>query len=133
MVAGDGKVAEPRRVMRLWKVVVVRGVEMMWCGSCDDDGLGGVVMIVTWWLVAGSWPHMVERRRIMEEREERARYFNIPPRAVSLDPVVVTAPRAVDPVGSPSPTTIDQDVPSASTSPTNQEIQSLVIHRRTNS
>ncbi|GJT71647.1 hypothetical protein Tco_1030933 [Tanacetum coccineum] len=30
--------------------------------------------------------------------------------------------RAVDPAGSPSSTTIDQDVPSASTSPTNQEI-----------
>ncbi|GJX88400.1 hypothetical protein Tco_0340414 [Tanacetum coccineum] len=47
-----------------------------------------------------------------------------PPRVVSLDPVVVTAPRAVDLVDSPSSTTIDQDVPSASTSPTNQEIQS---------
>ncbi|GJU52366.1 hypothetical protein Tco_1226080, partial [Tanacetum coccineum] len=37
-------------------------------------------------------------------------YFSPPPRAVSPDPVVVTAPRAVDPVGSPSSTTIDQDV-----------------------
>ncbi|GJS58853.1 hypothetical protein Tco_0653637 [Tanacetum coccineum] len=56
-------------------------------------------------------------------------YFNPLPRAVSPDPVVVTAPRAIDPVGSPSSTTIDQDVPSASTSPTNQEIQSQVIHQ----
>ncbi|GKD52096.1 hypothetical protein Tco_1281072, partial [Tanacetum coccineum] len=41
-------------------------------------------------------------------------------RDVSLDPVAVAV---VDPVGSTSSTTIDQDVPSASTSPTNQEIQ----------
>ncbi|GKF05229.1 hypothetical protein Tco_0035897, partial [Tanacetum coccineum] len=46
-------------------------------------------------------------------------YFNPPPRAVSLDSVVIAAPRAVDPAGSPSSTTIDQDVPFASTSPTN--------------
>ncbi|GKB22705.1 hypothetical protein Tco_0862106, partial [Tanacetum coccineum] len=56
-------------------------------------------------------------------------YFNRLSRAVSPDPVAVAAPRAVDPVGSPSSTTIDQDVPSASTSPTNQEIQSQVIHQ----
>nr|GEW32653.1 hypothetical protein [Tanacetum cinerariifolium] len=37
----------------------------------------------------------------------------------SANLVVVTAPRAVDPIGLPSSTTIDQDVPSASTSPTN--------------
>ncbi|GJU44858.1 hypothetical protein Tco_1202124 [Tanacetum coccineum] len=37
--------------------------------------------------------------------------------------------RAVDPAGSPSSTTIDQDVPSASTSLTNQEIQSQVTHQ----
>nr|GEW29400.1 hypothetical protein [Tanacetum cinerariifolium] len=49
-------------------------------------------------------------------------YFNPPPRAVSLVPVAVAAPRVVDPAGSPSSTTIDQDVPSASTSPTTQEI-----------
>ncbi|GKA19475.1 hypothetical protein Tco_0699390 [Tanacetum coccineum] len=55
-------------------------------------------------------------------------YFNPPPRAVSPDPVAFAAPRAVDPAGSPSSTTIDQDVPSASTSPTNHEIQSQVIH-----
>ncbi|GKB73921.1 hypothetical protein Tco_0935333 [Tanacetum coccineum] len=48
-------------------------------------------------------------------------YFSPPPCVVSLDQVVVTTPRAVDPVGSPSSTTIDQDVPSSSTSPTNQE------------
>ncbi|GKB99237.1 hypothetical protein Tco_0985374 [Tanacetum coccineum] len=56
-------------------------------------------------------------------------YFNPSPHAVSLNPVVVAAPRAVDPAGSPSSTTIDQDVPSASTSPTNHEIQSQVIHQ----
>ncbi|GJY81625.1 hypothetical protein Tco_0494376 [Tanacetum coccineum] len=56
-------------------------------------------------------------------------YFNPPPCAVSPDPVAVAAPRAVDPAGTPSSTTIDQDVPSASTLPTNQEIQSQVIHQ----
>ncbi|GJY15696.1 hypothetical protein Tco_0386118 [Tanacetum coccineum] len=40
-------------------------------------------------------------------------YFNPTPRAVSPNSVVVAAPRAVDPAGSPSSTTIDQDVPSA--------------------
>nr|GEV96612.1 reverse transcriptase domain-containing protein [Tanacetum cinerariifolium] len=55
-------------------------------------------------------------------------YFIPPPHTVSPDPVVVTAPRAIDPVGSPSSTTIDQDVPSASTLLTNQEIQSQLIH-----
>ncbi|GJQ93191.1 hypothetical protein Tco_0004330 [Tanacetum coccineum] len=56
-------------------------------------------------------------------------YFNPPPRAVSPDPVAVAAPRVVDPAGLPSSTTIDQDVPFASTSLTNQEIQSQVIHQ----
>ncbi|GJT69923.1 hypothetical protein Tco_1029209 [Tanacetum coccineum] len=50
-------------------------------------------------------------------------YFNPPPCAISPDPVAVAAPRPVDPAGSHLSTTIDQDVPSASTSPTNQEIQ----------
>ncbi|GKA06970.1 hypothetical protein Tco_0686194 [Tanacetum coccineum] len=36
-------------------------------------------------------------------------YFNHPPRAVSPDLVAIVASRAVDPVGSPSLTTIDQD------------------------
>nr|GEY55874.1 hypothetical protein [Tanacetum cinerariifolium] len=56
-------------------------------------------------------------------------YFNPPPRAVSLVPAVVAAQRAVDPAGLPSSTTIDQDVPSASSSPTTQEIQSQVTHQ----
>nr|GEZ32133.1 hypothetical protein [Tanacetum cinerariifolium] len=38
-------------------------------------------------------------------------------------------PAAVDPAGSPSSTTIDQDIPSASSSPTTQEIQSQVTHQ----
>ncbi|GJU88770.1 putative reverse transcriptase domain, PPM-type phosphatase domain, protein phosphatase 2C family protein [Tanacetum coccineum] len=50
---------------------------------------------------------------------KRINYFNPPPCAVSPDSVAVVAQRAVDPAGSPSSTTIDQDVPSASTSPTN--------------
>nr|GEW89722.1 hypothetical protein [Tanacetum cinerariifolium] len=45
-------------------------------------------------------------------------YFNPPLRAVSPVSTSVVSPRAVDPDGSPSSTTIDQDVPSASTSPT---------------
>nr|GEV28931.1 hypothetical protein [Tanacetum cinerariifolium] len=67
-------------------------------------------------------------------------YFNPPPRDVSLVLTAVAAPRAVDPVDSPSSTTINQDVPSASSSPTTQEIQSQVtqqgaeeqIHRHQN-
>ncbi|GKB03447.1 retrovirus-related pol polyprotein from transposon TNT 1-94 [Tanacetum coccineum] len=61
-------------------------------------------------------------------------YFNPPPSVVSLVPVapalkpVAPAPRPVDPTGTPSSTIIDQDSPSASTSPT-QESQSLVIHQ----
>ncbi|GKC11166.1 hypothetical protein Tco_1007948, partial [Tanacetum coccineum] len=46
-------------------------------------------------------------------------YFYPPPRVVSTDLVAVAAPRAVDPASSPSLTTLDQDVPSASTSPRN--------------
>nr|GEV29023.1 hypothetical protein [Tanacetum cinerariifolium] len=56
-------------------------------------------------------------------------YFNPPPHVVSPDPATVAAPKAVDLAGSPSSTTIDQDVPSASTSPTNQEIQFQVTHQ----
>nr|GEV60511.1 hypothetical protein [Tanacetum cinerariifolium] len=48
------------------------------------------------------------------------KYFNPPPCAVSPNMTAVTAPRAVDPAGSPLSTTIDQDVPSAITSPTTQ-------------
>nr|GFC99305.1 hypothetical protein [Tanacetum cinerariifolium] len=53
-------------------------------------------------------------------------YFNPPPRVVSLDSTAIAAPRAVDLACLPSSTTIDQYVPSASTSPTTQEIQSQV-------
>ncbi|GJY73950.1 hypothetical protein Tco_0478381 [Tanacetum coccineum] len=56
-------------------------------------------------------------------------YYNLPPRTVSPDPVAIVASRAVDPVGSPSSTTIDQDEQSLVTSPTNQEIQSQVTHQ----
>nr|GEY32575.1 hypothetical protein [Tanacetum cinerariifolium] len=56
-------------------------------------------------------------------------YFNPPPRTVSLDSAAVATPRAVDPAGSLSSTTIDQDVPSASTSPITQESQSQVTHQ----
>ncbi|GJW19673.1 retrovirus-related pol polyprotein from transposon TNT 1-94 [Tanacetum coccineum] len=43
--------------------------------------------------------------------------------------VAIVASRAVDLVGSPSSTTIDQDEQYTSTSPTNQEIQSQVTHQ----
>ncbi|GKG62230.1 hypothetical protein Tco_0632134, partial [Tanacetum coccineum] len=43
-------------------------------------------------------------------------------------PLSVVSPRPADPTGTPSSTTIDQDVPSASTLPT-QETQSPVIHQ----
>ncbi|GJV07829.1 hypothetical protein Tco_1345485 [Tanacetum coccineum] len=56
-------------------------------------------------------------------------YFNPPPCVVSPDPVAVAASRPVDPVGSPLSTTIDQDVPPTSTSPTNKEIQFQVTHQ----
>ncbi|GJT40991.1 hypothetical protein Tco_0940856 [Tanacetum coccineum] len=49
----------------------------------------------------------------------------------SPDPVAIVTSRAVDPIGSPSSTTIDQDEQSTSTSPTNQEIQSQVTHQGT--
>nr|GEU64417.1 hypothetical protein [Tanacetum cinerariifolium] len=47
----------------------------------------------------------------------------------SIVPAAVAASRAIYPASSPSSTTIDQDVPSASTSPTIQEIQSQVTHQ----
>nr|GEV52353.1 hypothetical protein [Tanacetum cinerariifolium] len=56
-------------------------------------------------------------------------YFNPPPCVVSPVSAAVAALRAVDPAGSPSSTTIDQDVPSANTSPTIHEIQSQVTHQ----
>nr|GEU81938.1 retrovirus-related Pol polyprotein from transposon TNT 1-94 [Tanacetum cinerariifolium] len=56
-------------------------------------------------------------------------HFNPPPCALSADSVAVAAPRPIDPADSPSSTTIDQDVPSASTSLKNQEIQSQVTHQ----
>ncbi|GJU82031.1 retrovirus-related pol polyprotein from transposon TNT 1-94 [Tanacetum coccineum] len=46
---------------------------------------------------------------------------------VQINPVAIVASRVVDPVGSPSSTTIDQDEQSTSTSPTNQEINSITI------
>ncbi|GKE69288.1 retrovirus-related pol polyprotein from transposon TNT 1-94 [Tanacetum coccineum] len=54
-------------------------------------------------------------------------YFQPSPSVVSRVPPVV-APIPADTTGTPSSTSIDQDAPSASTSPTTQETQSLVIH-----
>ncbi|GJZ75091.1 hypothetical protein Tco_0639556 [Tanacetum coccineum] len=53
-------------------------------------------------------------------------YFNHLPRVVSPDPVVVTVPRAVEPVGSPSSSTIDQDVPSANPSSEEMTLQGVI-------
>ncbi|GKD58330.1 hypothetical protein Tco_1295839, partial [Tanacetum coccineum] len=55
--------------------------------------------------------------------------LQLSPRTVSPVPVAIVASRAVDPVGSPSSTTNDQDEQSTSTSPTNQGIQSQVTHQ----
>ncbi|GJT88556.1 hypothetical protein Tco_1070273 [Tanacetum coccineum] len=52
-------------------------------------------------------------------------YFNPPPSVASLVPAVV-APEHVDPTGTPSSTSIDQDAPSPSTSQTPQELLSPV-------
>ncbi|GJU75849.1 hypothetical protein Tco_1272919 [Tanacetum coccineum] len=57
-------------------------------------------------------------------------YYNLP--TMKLFPQSGSSCRfkeAIDLVGSPSSTTIDQDEQSASTSPTNQEIQSQVTHQ----
>ncbi|GJS56733.1 putative ribonuclease H-like domain-containing protein [Tanacetum coccineum] len=51
-----------------------------------------------------------------------------PPSVVSRVPPV-PAPIPADTTGTPLSTTIDQDAPSASTSPTTEETQALVIHR----
>ncbi|GJW68220.1 hypothetical protein Tco_0122644 [Tanacetum coccineum] len=45
-------------------------------------------------------------------------YYNLPPRTISPVPVAIVASRAVDPVGSPSSTTNDQDEQSTITSQT---------------
>nr|GFA22386.1 hypothetical protein [Tanacetum cinerariifolium] len=56
-------------------------------------------------------------------------YFNPPPRVVSPVLAAIVVSRAVNLAGSPSSTSIDQDVPSTSSSPTTQEIQSQVTHQ----
>ncbi|GJW65182.1 hypothetical protein Tco_0117066 [Tanacetum coccineum] len=56
-------------------------------------------------------------------------YYNLPPRTVSLDSVAIVASRVVDPVGSPSSTTIDQDKQSTRYFTNKQEIQSQVTHQ----
>ncbi|GJR57846.1 retrovirus-related pol polyprotein from transposon TNT 1-94 [Tanacetum coccineum] len=55
-------------------------------------------------------------------------YFQPPPCVVSHVPPVA-APIRADTIGTPSSTTIDQDAPSASTSPTTEETQAPVIHQ----
>nr|GEX28488.1 hypothetical protein [Tanacetum cinerariifolium] len=85
---------------------------------------------------SGPAPHRKERCTLqcaLSSKEEKSSYLRAVLSTTSISshdhPVVVAAPKAVDPVGSPSSTTIDQDVPSASTSLTNQEIQSQAIHQ----
>ncbi|GKD09442.1 hypothetical protein Tco_1189127 [Tanacetum coccineum] len=65
----------------------------------------------------------------LSSKEEKSSYLRAVFSTTSINPVVVTALRAVDPVGSPSLTIVDQYVSIASTSPTNQEFQSQVIHQ----
>nr|GFB84026.1 Gag-Pol polyprotein [Tanacetum cinerariifolium] len=59
-------------------------------------------------------------------------YFNPSPSVVSLVSTAA-APRPAEPTGSPSSTSIDQAAPSASTSSTIQETQSLVISKEPSS
>nr|GEV33704.1 hypothetical protein [Tanacetum cinerariifolium] len=70
-----------------------------------------------------EWDQTLKFQRLFDE------YFNPPLHAVSPDLTAVAAPRVVDLAGSPSSTTIYQDVPSVSTSPTTHEIQSQVTHQ----
>ncbi|GJS16613.1 hypothetical protein Tco_0411085 [Tanacetum coccineum] len=74
--------------------------------------------------------------------DPRANNFRTRPSLMTLDssvqescknsnPVAIVASRAVDPVGSPSSTTIDQDEQSTSTSPTNQLNSSISHSSRT--
>nr|GFD32752.1 hypothetical protein [Tanacetum cinerariifolium] len=53
-------------------------------------------------------------------------YFNPPPCAISPVLAAVVAPRAVDPAGLPSSTTIDPDVPSASPSSKETTLQGFI-------
>nr|GEU59532.1 hypothetical protein [Tanacetum cinerariifolium] len=55
-------------------------------------------------------------------------YFQPPPSIVS-HVLLIDFPTPADIIGSPSSTIIDQDVPSASTSPITKEKQALVIHQ----
>ncbi|GKA60060.1 hypothetical protein Tco_0759373 [Tanacetum coccineum] len=56
------------------------------------------------------------------------KYFQPPPSVVSRVPTV-SAPIPADITGTPSSTTIDQDAPSVSTSPTTEYTQAPVIHQ----
>nr|GEV41271.1 copia protein [Tanacetum cinerariifolium] len=59
-------------------------------------------------------------------------YFN--PTSSAISPVLVAVTlRAVEIAASPSPTTIDQDAPSSSTSSTNQQAQSSIISQESSS
>ncbi|GJZ83407.1 retrovirus-related pol polyprotein from transposon TNT 1-94 [Tanacetum coccineum] len=68
--------------------------------------------------------------KALKEKQENEQRTNLNRSShEGTDPVAIVASRAVDPVGSPSSTTIDQDEQSTSTSPTNQEIQSQFTHQ----
>nr|GEU38395.1 retrovirus-related Pol polyprotein from transposon TNT 1-94 [Tanacetum cinerariifolium] len=70
--------------------------------------------------------NVIERQNCTLVEAARTMMFNLPKSLVSLVPVAA-APRPADPTGTSSSTSIDQDVPSVSTSPTHK-IKSLVIH-----
>ncbi|GKC25730.1 hypothetical protein Tco_1027880 [Tanacetum coccineum] len=55
-------------------------------------------------------------------------YFHPPPSVVSYVPIAVV-PIPVDTTDAPSSTTIDQDAPTVSTSPTTEATQAPVIHQ----
>ncbi|GJU29239.1 hypothetical protein Tco_1172828 [Tanacetum coccineum] len=71
------------------------------------------------------------RTELVKGKEKRAgkdqQYFNPPQSVISLVPVAA-APSPADPTGLSLSTSIDQAAPSARTSSTVQETQSLVIY-----
>nr|GEV17125.1 hypothetical protein [Tanacetum cinerariifolium] len=57
--------------------------------------------------------YLKKKRYLLVFDHSRLHYLYVPMLIQPLNPAAVVAPRAVDPAGSPSSTTIDQDVPSA--------------------
>nr|GEU57741.1 hypothetical protein [Tanacetum cinerariifolium] len=67
--------------------------------------------------------------KTVENADLKAQIQKNPSSSVVSPVLFVTAPLPADTIGTPSSTIIDQDVPSASTSPITQEIQAPDIHQ----